>query len=524
MKYKSDKRILGLLLCMVFMLSTLTNVWAKVVITSRGSSIFEAPFTQSSGSTGVMVIPVQFSDIVFTNAESDLDRIKEIFRDGGFEDLPSMKTYYENASYNDIYMDIIIQRLVTLPNPRSYYDNDPDLLIWDTLSAIYERDVNVGSFDENYDGFLDALYIVAAGGAEGPSSPWWPHTQTYYDGYATDEVYVGSCAILPFDVLTSASQIRRFSVIHETGHMLGLTDLYADSVTSGTGADTMMDLSTGDLDPFSKLLLGWNQPQVVSGAGSYRISSSSVTRDALMIVPNEWDENILSEYFMVEFVTPEANQAGSSVPAGGGVRVWHVDAATSTFTNDVSLDMYRNSNQSGVSRLLSVVDSAKQWYQAGDVIESSLLMYNDGLESFMEIRIASIDGSGAVIEVSYKMPESSQEETSSKTESPEETDVSTQENTEEVVPEGDPSENEEEIAGSTDMEETPATTQSTQSGEKVFSIAVHNGPVKDPQAKGKIEVRELTWGSGISMALALGVCIWLLVQSKRYKGRRRRYK
>ena len=65
--------------------------------------------------------------------------------------------------------------------------------------------------------------------------------------------------------------------IHETGHALGLPDLYDPEETNGIGPKggvgglDMMDMNSGDLNGYFKFLLGWNRPTVVRwGDGNHR--------------------------------------------------------------------------------------------------------------------------------------------------------------------------------------------------------------------------------------------------------------
>ncbi len=495
------------------------TAFARVVITTTGYSIFEPPFTQASGSVGVMVIPVEFADTTFGD-ENATDKIDQIFRDGGFGDLPAVKEFYERASYDSLYMDIVVQRTVYLDIERAAYEEDPTQLVWDCLSAVMEREVSLTSFDENYDGFLDALFLVVAGDAPDQKSVWWPHTDTYYGGMATDEIYVGGCSFISYDLLTSESSIRQFSAIHEMGHLFGLPDLYQSATVSGTGSSVMMDLSTGDQDCFSKMLLGWTQPQITDKAGSFRISSESTTPDALIIAPENWDGNILSEYFMVEYVTPEANQRKQGLSSEGAVRIWHVDATTSTFTNDVSIDMYTNNNQSG-PKLLSVAVPGKEWYHPGESVEPSQLVWNNGTPSQIRIRVASMDGKNAVIEVKYGQTQDAAPGTDPTVESSDPVDDQGTENvTEDPV---NTSSVTEETSGSTSDLDASGEATETEDSNKIFSVFVEDG-TKDHQVKGQVRIRELTPATGISIVVAFIICFLLLRASKRYKGKRNRYK
>lgn len=524
MKIQHSKRYVGIILAFVLSLTICTTALARVVITTTGYSIFEPPFTQAAGSVGVMIIPVEFANASFGD-ENATEKIDQIFRDGGFGDLPAMKEYYEKASYDSLYMDIVVQRSVYLDIEREAYEENPTQLVWDCLTAVMEREVSLTSFDENYDGFMDALFLVVAGDAPDQNSVWWPHTDTYYGGMETDEIYVGGCSFISYDLLTSESSIRQFSAIHEMGHLFGLPDLYQSATVSGTGANVMMDLSTGDQDCFSKMLLGWTKPQVTDKAGSFRISSESVSPDALIIAPENWDGNILSEYFMVEYVTPANNQRKQGLSSEGAVRIWHVDANTSTFTNDVSIDMYTNNNQNG-PKLLSLAQPGKEWYHPGEAIEPSQLVWHDGTPSQIRIRVASMDGTNAVIEVKYNQTEDA--------------GADAMENTDSVSSgsEGEPSTSED----ATSVEESTVNTGSSDTSKdsdgdptgssaaenveessRIFSVSVDDNS-KDHQVKGNVPIRELTPVTGISIGVAFIFCFLLLRASKRYKGKRNRYK
>ena len=57
--------------------------------------------------------------------------------------------------------------------------------------------------------------------------------------------------------------------IHETGHFLGLNDYYSDTPTySPIGKHDMMDANVGDHNSYSKMLLGWTKPYLVTGNGT----------------------------------------------------------------------------------------------------------------------------------------------------------------------------------------------------------------------------------------------------------------
>ena len=93
-------------------------------------------------------------------------------------------------------------------------------------------------------------------------STWWSITQTWGDtGTEFDGVKPSKVVTLH---LPSDDPFAAATVIHETGHVLGLPDYYSASTQTGgaswpsgiMGSDMMMD-NVGDHNGFSKWLLGW---------------------------------------------------------------------------------------------------------------------------------------------------------------------------------------------------------------------------------------------------------------------------
>lgn len=509
------RSISGLLLAVLFMMLPTAKAMAKVIITESGSSFFEEPFTQSSGNVGVMVIPVEFEDEVFP--ENATDQLKEIFWGEGVNGVPSVMDYYEAASYGDIYMDIVVQRTVTLPGNRDDYA-DASLLIDACMEIISEvREVPVDSFDENGDEYLDALYIVFAGDGVDQNSFWWPHTENFYSEEMWEyDAYVGGCSFLSYNMLLSDTKIHGYSAIHETGHLMGLTDYYQSSSVSGTSADTMMDLSQGDIDCFSKLMLGWCVPQTVTGTGTYYLTSETISGDALVLTTPEWDGNYLSEYFMVEYVTPDENQAELTIPEGGAIRVWHVNAGTSAFTNDVTPDMFKADNK-GAEKVLSMAAPARQWYGLNEIVPTSALTLYDGTSLGAEIKMIQADGEEATIMVTYGV-------TAAEDESKETSDPLTDESqtTEEQAEET----SDQTVESETSAEDHPLLPEESVTADqetiadpeeeetKIFSVSVDHTEI-DNQVKGDVKARRLTVPVAVSIVLAFFGCFLLIRAAKK---------
>ncbi|WP_284581798.1 immune inhibitor A domain-containing protein [Streptomyces sp. 2P-4] len=151
--------------------------------------------------------------------------------------------------------------------------------VWDRYDA--DRD---GNFDEP-DGYLDHLVIVHAGkdqtwggGAQGEDAVWAHRWFAYWDragsagpdGNKAGGTPVGDSGIWAGDYLTGGENSGAGLFAHEYGHDLGLPDLYSSDGDNSVNFWSLMSSGSylakgrnttgafpGDLDPWSKLQLGW---------------------------------------------------------------------------------------------------------------------------------------------------------------------------------------------------------------------------------------------------------------------------
>lgn len=383
----------------------------QVVVEETGSSIFPSRFMQAEGQAHVLVIPVEFTDYQFS--EDPVETLEEIFWGSGGTKTPSLTDYFARASYGELTISGEVQPVVALHGTRQEYEGRHPDMIEELLAVLTERGVDLHQFDRNQDGILDGLYLVWAGTPGTAESAWWPYSDTFYWDFTTSGIQVGSYSSLSYELLTSSAAFRQYTAIHETGHQLGLTDYYASAYESGTSATVMMDRNEGDEDCFSKLILGWVEPEVVTDSQIITLGSASVHPEAAVILPSSWNGNYLSEYFMAEYVTPEANQSNQPLSPQGAVRIWHVNAATSRWTDDITSSMYRYRNSGSGPKLLTVVDADQEWYTAGaQIAEEQMLLYS-GEETGIAIYVDSLSGSEARLRITYFGQEPAEPETSS---------------------------------------------------------------------------------------------------------------
>ena len=229
----------------------------------------------------------------------------------------------------------------------------------------------------------------------------------YYDGDVTDDLGV---------------TVNAETVIHETGHALGLDDYYdyTGNGQPGLGGLVMMDWNQGDHDPYSKAILGWINPTILK-AGEYdtTLSSYTTTGDALFIARNG-NNSLFDEFYIVTYYTPDgvneikANNSQSlgydfGVLSQAGILVYHVNSTLKSDLSDIQLyDICAQNNGESNDRLIKVVekescvedgyaaDSDYVLFQSGDSIS---VVWNDGTNSFLTIVIGDIANGEAEISV-----------------------------------------------------------------------------------------------------------------------------
>ena len=201
-------------------------------------------------------------------------------------------------------------------------------------------------------------------------------------------------------------------LIHETGHMLGLSDYYSYSYSgySPLGKIDMMDNNVGDHNPFSKILLGWSKPYVVYGNDvTLSINTSSLKNDSIILFA--YDDktykkdtdgkvifNIYDEYMLLDYYSPIRLNSSvlyttynvKTISLEGG-RLYHVDNRLAKKENSVY------SMLGDPDDILSLDSSVKiekviNNSEAGNRSESNAYSLPTSMDYFDELRWISADG------------------------------------------------------------------------------------------------------------------------------------
>lgn len=242
------------------------------------------------GSLQQIVIPVAFSDetLSFSRAEIQ-DRVYGQNSDGEY----SLTEYWEEVSYNIFSVTGMVAPVITLPESMAYYVGDRagwsgtadnlDQFLQDVLAG---ADSVIGDWNNLLaepveGGRVPAVVILAAGQGghcAGDNDHIWPHryhaTGVLGEAFETSsttpsgEVIVIDDYIVQGVAACGSGEIDDMGVvIHETGHLVGLPDLYSVEDPHNDGPVGHWDLmATGNynmphapahLGAWSRAFMGW---------------------------------------------------------------------------------------------------------------------------------------------------------------------------------------------------------------------------------------------------------------------------
>jgi len=309
-----------------------------------GTPIAKAPRV---GTMKNLVVLVQFADLAATHTKAEFEALFNTIGYNVDGAAGSVKDYYRQVSYNQLTVDSVVTDWITLDQGFAYYgtndaagnDLRPREMVAEALAKLEASGFNFSGLDQDNDGWVDGLTIIHAGGGEefsgnNPNYIWshqWALASTVtYDGkrmrtYHTEPERRG------WDSYPSSWGLTRIGVIcHETGHFLGLPDLYDYGYDSqGAGDFCLMaggswngNNGTQPAHPsvWCKARLGWLTPTVISAGGSYSIPR---------VQDNAFAYRVNGAFPSLEYILIENRQGygfDAALPgANRGLLIWHVD-------------------------------------------------------------------------------------------------------------------------------------------------------------------------------------------------------
>ena len=308
----------------------------------------------SSGLHKLLVVPVEFSD--FTTGDLGVEKSeyvtnlkKAFFGVSKNNKYVSVAEYYNRSSYGKLQISgTVCDKFYTFPTTtKDIIDNE---LTSNVVHECYNKVINWfkktypnASLDEYRidpkDSSSDlAIYLVYTYPTELKTN-----TKVFWDYTFLDRAFSWTSYS---SLNTIAGQPDAHTLIHETGHLFGLTDYYPSNENDAdpTGRIDMMDCSVGDHSGFSKMMLDWARPYHVKDTCEIKLNAL-VNYGDLILINDSWNKTAFDEYYLLEFYSPTGlNNYDSNVgnnkaklPFMPGVKIYHVDARLGYYEYDSSV-------------------------------------------------------------------------------------------------------------------------------------------------------------------------------------------
>lgn len=320
------------------------------------------------GEQYTLVVPVVWADQTDMATDENLTLYKKamgriIEEDGSVVDYTdtqdkmfSVSEYFDTASYGKLqvksfmtdwyYIDRDFAEAANAQPEKEYAD---EILTW--VKETYP-DMDLSQFDRDGNGYVDSMVIINAGEKQGDGysiisyggAIWY--RESYYGDYAGTgkNPEVNAYVTVNHGFLEDGNTAV---LLHEFSHNFGLIDYY-DVTYSGINAVGGFDMQSdnvGDWNAYSKLAVGWMEPQVVTGLASgesveLTLTSSALTDDVILI-PAAGTEYTgpFSEYIMLDMFSDDGvniyDTKAYGLKGAAGVRISHVDALMEQRTMEV---------------------------------------------------------------------------------------------------------------------------------------------------------------------------------------------
>lgn len=281
------------------------------------------------------------------------DRIRQnIYGDGtaeaqDFRPFESVNSYYERASEGRLDLQGDVVGFYNYPGTQesvASFSSEPDNavlfdLIADALRA-FDATTDFSQYDNDGDGYIDALNVIYSGERGNWSTFWWAYKWQFFSPASQRTFFDGkrlsTFTFQSLDTRANNSDFDPQTLIHETGHLLGLPDLYdykrGQGNEGGVGGFDIMDANKGNPNAFFRWMMDWIQPEIVAAGApverSLRASGDMTAGDeakAIVIFP-EARQTPFQEFFLVENRHRIGNDGGQSFLPSDGLAIWHVDA------------------------------------------------------------------------------------------------------------------------------------------------------------------------------------------------------
>jgi len=307
-----------------------TATAATTALLPQQSAALRTPYTRQIPATGtvrVAAIVIDFEDAPSRMSEADIS--STLFGAGKAEKAPmeSLSAFYRRSSYGALDLTGEVLGVYHVPTTRAAAEasSGQTALVEDALASFDASGTDFARYDGDGDGRIDYLIVMWTGTAR-RGTTWWGSYTVGGSDLRLDGTTLGAYAWVPVPTDFSAR-----TLVHETGHALGLADLYDGnrSVGPGGGVGAFDPMGDGSCDhnALSKIMLGWIQPRIVSGGlETLSLRPTSVAPDAAIVMPGFSIDAPYREFYVVQARVRTGNDAAWPYSSTSALQVWHVDA------------------------------------------------------------------------------------------------------------------------------------------------------------------------------------------------------
>lgn len=339
-----------------------------------------ANFRESIPTTGdrnLLVIPISFKD-----SDKDAKRREDgtiflknaFFGDNSRTNYYSVAGYYNSSSYGQLRLngevapwfdlDMTSGDLLKLP-----YMTASSTAVAKAVDYLKEHsDIDFSAYDTDGDDHIDGVYAIYDYPVNEKSKLFWAYTHYTFEGENSlnnSKPFLNGYSWTSLETIIQKDN-RSYTnyLIHETGHLLGLTDYYntrfslddEDYKFQPTGCFDMMDYNIGDHSSFSKYLFKWTSPMVLKKniETTIKLKPFTTSGEYILIPSSKYNNTPFSEYLLLEYFAPTgANKfsgAYSYTDANGktgiykypqyyGLKIYHVNATLGYFQSTMNAQL-----------------------------------------------------------------------------------------------------------------------------------------------------------------------------------------
>lgn len=381
----------------------------------------------STGDVNLLVIPVLLPDYQTIDLDGDgkddkenvRSNIQEAFfgKDVAYE---SVSSYYEKSSYGKLKLKGTVTDWFDISTSGLPFTNAVSIDVQDTFDVVESAiewcknilHMDMTQYDTDKDGYIDGVWLIYScpnytnGGPRTDENNYWAYTSwgnQNEDGDVTSPIY-NLFGWASYDFLFEGygkSKLDTHTYIHEMGHFLGLNDYYSDSSQySPIGRVDMMDGNIIDHNSYSKMLLGWTKPYLVTGNAEIDLYSME-NENACIVIPDDdyagedGKFDPFGEYLLLELYTndhlnyKDSKEAVLNRPLamnGKGVRIYHVDkrkfVTDTTDSRNPTCKIYEGENIDSNHKFILPIDNSR-----GASLYNSIFQLDYSYNLFDEIRM-----------------------------------------------------------------------------------------------------------------------------------------